>query len=176
MKFLPVLGVVLLLVGCSTTIPVNYVASPMLRGQGVVKVDKTSYAPAERGEVAANQFQSVSGALGEVYTDESVPDLIKHSLQKELVAAGFDPEGPDGVVINAQVEKFLFDWTGFSEMDLYLDVRYTVMKDGQTVYDSIVRTHKALPKAMGAESEGVRTTISSNIAELLMALRAKQII
>ena len=176
MRFFPALGVaVLLFTGCSTTIPVNYVASPVIRGQGNVKPGRITYIPALKGEVPANQFQKVI-SFGAIYLDDSVPNILQQALRKELVAAGFDPDGPENIVIHAGVQRFLFGWTGFVEMDMYLDVKYVVTQDGKIVYEDTIRTHKALPKVAGAESEAIKTTISANISELFTNLRSRKIL
>lgn len=179
MKFkfaVPLLGLVLLATGCSTTIPVNYVASPAIKGSGPVQAGSFSYAPAERGEVRQNQFQSAQMSMGSMYLAENVSDLLKQSLRKELIAAGFDPDGTTDIQISGVVEKFLYDWIGFVEMDMYLDVKYTVTRNGNIIHEQTIRSHKALPKAPGYDSEAIRTTISDNLTKLMLELRAKKII
>ncbi|WP_445115109.1 hypothetical protein [Acinetobacter sp. WZC-1] len=41
--------------GCSTTMPINYVASPTIKGQGDVGVGVFKYIPADKGLVKANE-------------------------------------------------------------------------------------------------------------------------
>lgn len=165
----------LTLVGCST-VPVNYVASPSIRGTGAVTTGEFSYAPADRGEVRPNQYQSSTVSIGSMYLSENVSDLIKQALRKELIAAGFDPDDTSGVQISGVVEKFLYDWVGLFEMDMYLDVKYTVTSGGNLVYTGVIRTHKALPKAPAYDSEATRATISDNLTQLLLELRQRKII
>ncbi|WP_445115108.1 hypothetical protein [Acinetobacter sp. WZC-1] len=103
--------------------------------------------------------------------------LLKSSLTKELIAAGFNPEQNAGIQISGNIQKFEYDWIGFIEVDFYLDVDYLVTKSGQTVYTNTIKTHVASPKAMGGtDSEAVRSAISSNIGDLFQDLRSKKIL
>ena len=92
-RLLTAIAVATVLVGCSSTVPVNYVPAPSMRGEGAVSVGQFVYMPAQRGDVQANQFQpSPNGALGAMYLSENVDELLKDALVKELIAAGFNPE------------------------------------------------------------------------------------
>ncbi|MDO5639728.1 MAG: hypothetical protein Q4G28_07645 [Neisseria sp.] len=165
------------LAGCSTTVPVNYVPSPSMRGEGAVSVGQFVYAPAQRGEVKPNQFQpSPGGALGSMYLSETVDELLKDALVKELIAAGFNPEDTSGLQITGTVDRFIYDWVGFVEMDMYMDVSYTVKKGDEVVYQGVKKTHKALPKAVGYDSVAVNSVLSDNISQLLRDLRSKKLI
>ncbi len=46
------------LVGCSTTMPINYIASPSIRGQGEIAVGRFQYTPAQQGLVKKMNFKS----------------------------------------------------------------------------------------------------------------------
>ena len=175
-KILSIIILGLGLAACSTTVPVNYIASPSLKGEGAVAVGKFSYSPSVEGKVAPNQFQHATVSIGQIFLSENVSDLLEKSLRKELIAAGFDPDGQAKVQISGSVDRFLYDWTGFTEMDMYLDINYTVRKDGVIAYENIIKTHKALPKAPGYDSEAVRSVISESIDKLFLDLRAKKLI
>ena len=175
-KLFLTLPIIFTLIGCSTTIPVNYVPSPSIRGTGDVEVGKFVYAPYERNEVKANQFQSATAAIGATYLSENVSDLIEQSLNKELLAAGFSTEPTTKLKISGTVDKLLFDWIGFVEMDMYLDVTYTISKNGNPLVTKKVSSHKALPKMPGYDSEAIRSTIADNISKLLLDLRKDKLL
>ena len=165
------------LVGCATTMPINYIASPTVRGQGDVSVGKFQYIPANKGLVKANEFQKPAAAIGTMYMPDPADILLQTSLTKELIAAGFNPSENAEIKISGDIQKFLYDWLGFIEVDFYLDIEYTVTKNGQVIYKKLIQTHKASPKAMGGtDSEAVRSEISNNINDLLQDLRSKKII
>lgn len=169
------LGVVLS--GCSTTMPINYVASPTIKGQGNIGVGVFKYIPADNGLVKPNEFQKPPAAIGTMYMSDKADALLKSSLTKELIAAGFNPDQNADIQISGDVQKFEYDWIGFVEVDFYLDVDYLVTKNNQVIYKNTIKTHKASPKAMGGtDSEAVRSAISSNIGDLLQDLRIKKIL
>lgn len=176
-RLLTAIAVATVLVGCSSTVPVNYVPAPSMRGEGAVSVGQFVYMPAQRGDVQANQFQpSPNGALGAMYLSENVDELLKDALVKELIAAGFNPEDASGLQITGTVDRFIYDWVGFVEMDMYMDVSYTVTRGNEVVYQAVKKTHKALPKAPGYDSIAVNSVLSDNINQLLRDLRSKQLI
>lgn len=175
-KLLVSLSILLALVGCSTTIPVNYVPSPSIRGSGDIEVGKFTYIPYTKNEVKANQFQSASGALGAMYLAENVSDLLEQSLTKELLASGFSTEKNANLQISGEVNRFVYDWIGFTEMDMYLDVKYQISKNGNTIKTLDISSHKALPKVAGYDSEAIRATIADNISKLLIELRKNKIV
>ncbi|WP_368561477.1 hypothetical protein [Acinetobacter baumannii] len=165
------------LVGCSTTMPINYIASPSIRGQGEIAVGRFQYTPAQQGLVKKNEFQKPSAAIGTMYMSDNADVLLKSSLTKELIAAGFNPKENAELKISGDIQQFLYDWIGFIEVDFYLDVEYTVTKNDQVIYKKLIKTHKASPKAMGGtDSEAVRSAISTNIGELLQDLKSQKII
>ncbi|WP_314295920.1 hypothetical protein [Acinetobacter schindleri] len=180
MKRLLIVGVVgfgLVLGGCSTTMPINYVASPTIKGQGDVGVGVFKYLPAEKGLVKSNEFQKPSAAIGTMYMSDKADVLLKSSLTKELIAAGFNPNQNADVQISGDIQRFEYNWIGFVEVDFYLDVDYSVTKNGEQIYKNTIKTHKASPKAMGnTDSEAVRSAISSNISDLMQDLRSKKVL
>lgn len=175
-KLFLTLPIIFTLIGCSTTIPVNYVPSPSIRGAGEVEVGKFAYAPYERKEVKANQFQSATAAIGAMYLSENVSDLMEQSLNKELLASGFSTGPTNNLKISGTVDKLLFDWIGFVEMDMYLDVTYNISKNGNLIGTKKISSHKALPKMPGYDSEAIRATIADNISKLLLEMRKEKLL
>lgn len=163
--------------GCSTTMPLNYVASPSIKGQGQVGVGVFNYIPADNKIVKSNEFQKAPLAMGTMYMPENANTLLKNSIKKELIAAGFDQSEDASLKISGDIDKFEYDWVGVMEVNFYLDVSYKVTDGGKTVYEKTIKTHKASPKVLGStDSEAVRSTISDNITELLQDLRSKKIL
>ena len=93
-----------------------------------------------------------------------------------MLAAGFSTEPTTGLKISGTVDRLLFDWTGFTEMDMYLDVSYSISKNGNQINIKKISSHKALPKMPGYDSEAIRSTISDNISKLLIDLRKDKLL
>ena len=175
-KLFLVVFAALFLVGCSTTVPVNYVPSPIMKGTGKVDVGDFTYEPADQGKVKQNQYQQATGSIGAMYIPEDAGSLLAGALKKELVASGFDVTNDANIEIVGNIKQFKYDWIGFVEVDFYLDVEYTVIKKGSVVFKEIIKSHKAAPKTLAQDSEATRAAISSNITDLLQKLRSKKIL
>lgn len=175
-KILSISVLSLFLFGCSTTVPVNYIPSPIMKGSGKVDVGDFSYEPADQGKVKQNQYQQATGSIGSMYMSEDAGSLLAGALKKELIASGFDVTNGSGVEITGNIKQFKYDWIGFVEVDFYLDVEYVVKKKGVVVFNEAISSHKAAPKTLSQDSEATRAAISSNITELLQKLRAQKIL
>lgn len=162
--------------GCSSTIPINYVASPVIRGNGDIAVGKFIYSPALAGVVKHNQYQSATVSLGTMYLSEDANKLIEGAIKKELIASGFNVDNKADIVITGDITRFLYDWVGVVEVDFYLDVNYTVTKNGSVVFKDVIKTHKASPKNINQDSEATRAVVSENISLLFESLRDRKIL
>lgn len=164
-----------LLAACSTTIPVNYVPSSIMRGSGQVSVGRFRYLPAERGAVAPDQFQKASAAIGVIHLSEPAAELIRTALRKELVAAGLSVSQGTSPIIEGDIQRFLYDWIGFVEVDFYLDIDFRIVRNGKVAFAYNARAHKRAPKsaAQAQDSEAIRSSISQCIDDFFLAARAQ---
>src|SRR5690625_3712700 len=117
MKMVIALVLAVLLSGCATTIPINYIPSTFETGSGSVEVGNFTYEPFLQGKVKDNQIQKCGPCLGEKYTNGSVAGIVQDALKKELVHAGYTLQGKSNVLITGEVTHFYNDWTGFTEVD-----------------------------------------------------------
>jgi len=164
----------LFLTACSTTYSVNYIPAASIKGSGQVTVGTVHYLPFDQGEVDANQFQKAPGAIGDSYTSEPIPKLIKTALHKELIAGGFSVEPNAEIVIEAAVTRFLYDWLGFSEVDFYLDIDFKILKDGTLLFTHKTSAHKKAPKTVMAQrTETIRAAISNCIDDFFLEAHSK---
>lgn len=106
---------------------------------------------------------------------ESVPELIRQSLHKELIAAGFNTDHPNGIKIIGKVDQFMYDWIGV-ESDMHLNISYQVLKDGKLIYLTTITSHKASTRTAAYESEATRAIIADNLGRMLKELRANKIL
>ncbi len=159
---------------CSTTMPVNYIPSPVMRGGGQVSVGRFRYLPAERGLVAPDQFQKASATIGVIHMSDPAADLMRTAVLKELVAAGFAVGGASPV-IEGDIERFLYDWIGFVEVDFYLDVTFRIVRDGRVFFTYKASAHKRAPKtaSQAQDPEAIRSAISQCINDFFLAARAQ---
>lgn len=162
--------------GCSTTLPVDYIPSPVMRGSGPATVGAFRYLPAEQGAVAQDQFQEASAPVGGIHLSEPAADLIRTAVRKELVAAGFSVDQNSSPVIEGDIERLMFDYISFAQLEFYLDINFRIVRGGKVTFAYRARAHKSGSKsaAQAQDSEAVRSTISECIDDFFLAARAKR--
>lgn len=162
--------------GCSTSIPINYVPSPMIKGDGDLFVGDTVYTPSLQGKVKDNETQKATGAIGNIYTTTPISEIVKKSFQKELISAGFSINDLSETVIDITVDKFLYDWVGVVEVDFYIDLTFVVKKRGEKIMKYSVKSHQAAPKTMHMDSEAIKAALSSAFSEFLLEARSRKVL
>lgn len=165
----------LLCIGCGTTLPVNYIPSSSIRGTGTISLTNFKYLPAEKGEVEPNEFQKADAALGYIYLSEPVADIMRNAMRKELVMSGFTVESGSNLIIEADIERFLYDWIGFIEVDFYLDTTFRILRDKELLLKYKSSSHQKAPKTMNQDTEAVRAAISQCFDNFLLEARTKKI-
>lgn len=164
-----------LFAGCSTTYSVNYIPSSSIRGNGAVSLNTFRYLPAEKGEVASNEFQKASGAMGYIYLSEPIPDIIRNAMRKEFVMSGFTVEPGSNLTIEADINRFLYDWIGFVEVDYYLDVTFRVLQGKELLLTYAASSHQKTPKMVDQIPEAIKALISKCFDDFFLEARAKKI-
>lgn len=152
-----------LLVGCASTVPINYAPSSVLTASGTTQVAAFGYAPAQAGKVKSNQVRNT--AVGNIYFEKDVSAIMRDAVFAELRFVGVKV-GSEGNVLSGDIEEFLIDDLGYS-VDWTLRVRYTV-KDasGKVVYEQVKNTQRNTNKfanVFGALNE----TIKLNVEEII---------
>ncbi|AKJ42724.1 hypothetical protein [Pragia fontium] len=165
-----------LLAGCSTSLPINYIPSAVIKGEGEIVLGDFSYIPADMGKVKQNEMQKAGGAIGNLYTTESISDIVKKAFRKELVSSGFTVSQSSNIVIDANIDKFLYDWVGFVEVDFYINMTFKVIKDGQVVMEYSSKSHQAAPKTTIQDTEAIRSALSNVFDEFLLEARNRKVL
>jgi len=136
---------VILLSGCSVTIPVSYTPQNFIRYQGRTDVGRFVYEPAERGKVKPNQIQNT--AIAGIYIAVNVADLVQRSTALELEKTGFMIGDNYPLQVCGNVLEFKADDLGYSVTWSY-SIRYKILRKS----DSSVLLNKvytAEPKKTG---------------------------
>ncbi|TNG94886.1 hypothetical protein FHQ20_07950, partial [Pasteurellaceae bacterium USgator41] len=154
--------VCVVLAGCSTTIPVNYTASPVVKGIGDVAILQSRYVPYEKGEVEVNEIQKKSLAIGTIKISSNVDDFFTKALQKEFIASGVEVTDNSRLKVIATINQLLNDWIGTHE-DYYLKVNYELLKDDKLIYSKEIETHIKSGKNSNFVISGINLVVSDNI-------------
>lgn len=131
--------------------------------------------PFENGEVATDQFQEASAAIGDMHLSDPVSKIINTALRKELIAGGFTIEPGASLVIEADVVRFLYDWIGFVEVDFYLDIDFKLIKNGSPILIHRSSSHQKAPKTTAQDAEAIRAAISECIDDFFMDAHEKKL-
>ena len=90
------------------------------------------------------------------------------------MAAGLSVSQGTSPIIEGDIQRFLYDWIGFVEVDFYLDIDFRIVRNGKVAFAyNARRAHKRAPKsaAQAQDSEAIRSTIPQN--DLLPFFRAR---
>jgi len=174
-KSLFILFILFFVSACSTSIPINYIPAPIIRGNSEISVGNVNYIPAMNGKVKENEMQKATGAIGAIYTTAPIAEIVKTSFQKELLSAGFSIEDAAKLNIDINVDRFLYDWIGFVEVDFYIDMTFTVSKNGIEVFKYMSKAHQAAPKTMTSDSEAIKSAMSVAFSDFLLAARKQKV-
>lgn len=155
--------VLLLLGGCSGTIPVNYTPHNIVRYHGSVNMGEFTYAPATSGKVKANQVQNT--AVGSIYLPTNIGDLVQRATALELEKTGFQLGASQDLVLSGNVLDFKADDLGYS-VDWSYSVDY-VITNSSTGSKLLDKTYAADPIKTG--KFGQASDYSSSINELILS-------
>ena len=124
--------VIMLLAGCSGTIPVTqsaYIPQNFTRYEGRVSIGEFTYEPARRlthlghPKIAPNQLENT--AVGSIYLSANVSDLVQRATALELEKTGFSLSGSNAIELSGDVLEFKADDLGYS-VDWTYSIRYTI--------------------------------------------------
>lgn len=159
------LGSILLLASCVSTVPINYAPSSVLSANGTVKVESFSYLPAQAGTVKSNQIRNT--AMGNVFMEKDVSTIVRDAVFAELRFVGVKV-GTEGNVLTGEIQEFLIDDLGYS-VDWTLRVRYLLRDEsGNVIYDevkSVERKTNKFANAFGALNETIKLSAEEIIKD-----------
>jgi uncharacterized lipoprotein YajG len=171
-----VLILTLLLTSCSLTLPIAYSPSNLVTGTGSVSVERFTYTAARKGIVAYNQPEKNPSAIGDIYLSDDIEALFTDAVRKELRFSGYKLSEEVPISISGNIDRFYYDWVGFSTQRIDIVVDFSVRKDGKVAFLETISSHKEAPKAPGYDIEAIKSAISDCIHRFLQEARSKGII
>lgn len=146
-------------------IPITYSPSSAMSATGNVTVASFRYIPAEKGEVAPNQFHNT--AMGNIKVDHNIADFYRDAVFKELRFVGVKVDGGSKRVLTGDINDYLIDDLGYS-VDWTVDVTYTVADGttGKPIYsaEKVTKSHTA---KFANSFATINEQIKLNVEELL---------
>ncbi|MCX5825242.1 MAG: hypothetical protein NTY86_17545 [Deltaproteobacteria bacterium] len=163
----------LLLASCSATLPIAYTPSNLVTGTGSVSVEHFSYTAARKGNVAPNQPEKNPSGIGDIYLSDEIETLFTDAVRKELRFSGYKLTEGVPISISGTIDRFYFDWVGFSTQSIDIVVTFRVGQDGINIFSQTITSHKEAPKAPGYETEAIKSAISECIQRFLQEAQGK---
>ncbi|MDY5848666.1 integron protein cassette protein [Actinobacillus porcinus] len=124
------------LVGCSGTLNIsNQLHS--YQSQNYTKVDSSillgdfTYEPAQQGRLKESQLENT--AVGTIYLDRSVAEIVKQITAKELQLTGINI-GTGNLKLLGNVKQFKMDDLGYS-VDFIYTINYKLIKNNSVLWD-----------------------------------------
>ena len=165
---------VVFFVGCTATLPVNYAPSNLTQGSGSIAVNQFVYAAARDGKLPPNQPEE--HGIGTILLSQDIATLFSDAVRKELRFSGYDLSTSASVTIGGIIDRFSYDWVGFSTQSVDVSVVFQVHRAGKEVYLRKITSHKEMPKAPGYETEAIKSAISDCIQQFLADTHTKHIL
>lgn len=137
-KFISILSlsIILFITGCSATVNTTQ-REDVYKSQNYTKIDSSiilgefSYEPAKLGKVRESQPENT--AMGTIYFNQSIGEMVKHFTAKELSMTGIKV-GIGKLTILGNVKKLKIDDLGYS-VDFSYTINYKLLKNGEIVWD-----------------------------------------
>jgi len=167
----------LLLTSCSTTtLPIIYTPSNLVTGTGLLFVESFYYSAAHKGTVAPNEPESNPSGIGTIYLSDSIETIFTNAVRKELRFSGYKLAKGTPISISGTIERFYYDWVGFSSQSIDITVIFRVRKNGKEIFLKTITSNKKAPKSSGYEIEAMKSAISDCIHHFLQEAHEKGIL
>jgi len=164
-----------LLTSCSATLPIAYSPSNLVTGTGSVSVERFTYTAARKGTVAHNQPEKNPSGIGDIYLSDDIESLFTDAVRKELRFSGYKLAEEVPISISGTIDRFYYDWVGFSTQSIDIVIDFRVRKNGKVLFLQTISSHKEAPKAPGYETEAMKSAISDCIHRFLQEAHKKGI-
>ena len=152
-----------------------YAPSSFLKGKGSIAVGTFRYVPAEQGFVDRNEFQKAPASIDDIYLSEPIADVVRNALRMELISAGYTLQAKAGLVIEADIQRFLYQF-GIAEDNFFLDVTFRILRNDSLTLTYAASSQKKAPKSLHLDTDPVRSALASCLADFLAHARAKRIL
>ena len=152
MRILAIISV-LLLTGCSGTIPVKYQSQSLLKiGSGEVVIGDFHYLPADEGLVRADQIQNK--AIGKTYVPTEVATLVRRATASEFERAGVTRSNDANYEITGDVIIFeADDWGLTVEWNYKIRYKFNDRRNGAMLIDKVYESKQVkTPKVGGYQA------------------------
>jgi hypothetical protein len=161
---------VMLLTACGRLVSIDYEATNVVKGEGVVRVMPFRYEPFELHRVRPRQVETHPEANSELFMVDEVGGFFAGALGKELLKSGYALNDSAERVLSGTLTKFYLDWTS-DQMDrsFQLAVDYIVTHREEPVFRWQCASIQRGPNQMGRDGPLIRKGIADCMQRFLEA-------
>jgi hypothetical protein len=161
---------VMLLTACGRLVAIDYEATNVVKGEGLVRVIPFKYEPFDLHRVRPRQVETHPEAKSELFMVEEVGGFFADALRKELLKSGYTLNDSAERVLSGTLTKFYLDWTS-DQMDrsFQLGVDYLVSRKDEPVFRWQCASAQQGPNQMGKDGPLIRKAIADCMQRFLEA-------
>jgi hypothetical protein len=176
---LPALGIlaVLLLSGCGRLVSIEYEATNVVKGEGVVRVISFMYEPFDLHRVRPRQVETHPDAKSELFMVDEVGSFFANALRKELLKSGYTLNDSANRVLSGTLTRFYLDWSS-DQMDrsFQLGVDYTVSQKDEALFTWKCSSVQQGANQMGNDGPLIRKGIADCMQRFLKAAQQARVL
>ena len=162
--------------GCGRLVSIDYEATNVVKGEGVVRVNPFRYEPSEMHRVRPRQVETHPEAKTELFMVDEVAGFFADALKKELLKSGYTLNDSADRVLSGTLTKFYLDWSS-DQMDrsFQLGVDYTISRKQDALFTWKCSSVQQGPNQMGNDGPLIRKGIADCMQRFLKAAQQAQI-
>jgi hypothetical protein len=159
-----------LLSGCGRLVSIDYEATNVVKGEGVVRVVPFMYEPFDLHRVRPRQVETHPEAKSELFMVEEVGKFFADALRKELLKSGYTLNDSADRVLSGTLTRFYLDWSS-DQMDrsFQLGADYTVSRKEEALFTWKCSSVQQGPNQMGNDGPLIRKGIADCMQRFIEA-------
>ena len=165
-----VVSALLLLSGCGRLVSIDYEATNVVKGEGVVRITPFIYEPFDLHRVRPRQVETHPEAKSDLFMVDEVGNFFADALRKELLKSGYTLNDSADRVLSGTLTRFYLDWSS-DQMDrsFQLGVDYTVSRKEDALFTWKCSSVQQGPNQMGNDGPLIRRGIADCMQRFLEA-------
>jgi hypothetical protein len=169
--------VLLVLAGCGRLVSIDYEATNVVKGEGMVRVNAFRYEPFETHRVRPRQVETHPESKTELFMVDEVAGFFADALKKELLKSGYTLNDSADRVLSGTLTRFFLDWSS-DQMDrsFQLGVDYTVSRNEQALFSWQCSSVQQGPNQMGKDGPLIRKGIADCVQRFLEAAQRAHVL
>lgn len=167
----------MVLAGCGRLLSIDYEATNVVKGEGMVRVNSFRYEPFETHRVRPRQVETHPEAKSELFMVDEVGGFFAQALRKELLKSGYMLSESSDRVLSGTLRRFYLDWSSDQRnRSFQLGVDYTVSRKEGAAFTWQCSSAQQGPNQMGNDGPLIRKGIADCMQRFLEAAQQAHVL